>query len=128
MNTPLRFSFVLSKATTYRLIALWGLFCSMAALPQDTAEANPETAASGRTRLVLHDCHIRTPGYPVSVAAQCGRLSVPEDRSQPDNGRGRRIELNIARVPSKKANPQKDPVRNAMLFWSTSAVPASPIR
>ncbi len=58
--------------------------------------------------LVLTDCHIRSPGYPVSVAAQCGQLNVPEDRH--GNNNGRQIPLNIARIPATAANPKKDPV------------------
>ncbi len=69
----------------------------------------PETGTTSSTTLTLKPCHIHAPGYPASVAAECGTLSVPENRDNPDTT-GRRIDLNVARVKSRSANPKIDPV------------------
>jgi pimeloyl-ACP methyl ester carboxylesterase len=41
------------------------------------------------------------------VDAQCGTLTVPEDRSNPG---GRQIELNLAVIPAIQRNPEPDPL------------------
>lgn len=52
-------------------------------------------------------CTLAAPGWPVTVAARCATLRVPEDRARAD---GRTIELAIAVVPSRSRRPQPDPV------------------
>lgn len=61
---------------------------------------------SSQSSLPLEDCtlSLRT-GY--QVDARCGKLTVSEDRSDPD---GRKIELNVAVVPAIKRNPEPDPL------------------
>ncbi len=61
---------------------------------------------SSQGSLPLEDCtlSLRT-GY--QVDARCGKLTVSEDRSDPD---GRKIELNVAVVPAIKRNPEPDPL------------------
>ncbi len=56
----------------------------------------PATAAPA-TGLSLHECRLEHPLRLVSIAARCGALTVPEDRSQPG---GATIDLSIAVVPA----------------------------
>jgi pimeloyl-ACP methyl ester carboxylesterase len=68
-----------------------------------------DSAPAGR-RLGSMDfeaCTLAAAGSPVSVAAYCGRLEVPEDRARPE---GRRIDLAVALVPSRSKQPRADPV------------------
>lgn len=51
----------------------------------------------------LHEC--RLPRLP--MAAQCGTLQVPENRTRPD---GRKITLAIAVLPANTLNPRADPL------------------
>lgn len=57
--------------------------------------------------LEFEPCTLAGVGMPVTVAAQCTVLEVPEDRARAD---GRRIGLAIAFVPSRAKHPQPDPV------------------
>src|SRR5207245_816928 len=43
----------------------------------------------------------------LAVAAQCGELEVPEDRSRPE---GRRIKLVVALLPANTLTPRPDPL------------------
>ena len=54
--------------------------------------------------ITLEDCPL-TPPSGRSYDAQCGTLSVPEDRSNPS---GRQIELHIAVIPAIKRDPEPD--------------------
>jgi len=54
----------------------------------------------------LRACELSGPG-PLSVAARCGTLDVPQDRDQPD---GRQLSLSYAVVPARTGNPAPDPV------------------
>jgi pimeloyl-ACP methyl ester carboxylesterase len=56
--------------------------------------------------LELEPCFIGAPGSGVHTAAHCGRLSVPENRQQPD----RQIELNIAVIKSGSSEKRNDPL------------------
>jgi pimeloyl-ACP methyl ester carboxylesterase len=58
--------------------------------------AAPAAAAMKFGRIAFAPCTLSPQFGPAAVEAQCGTLSVPEDRSQP---RGRRIDLAIAWVP-----------------------------
>ena len=57
--------------------------------------------------LEFEPCTLAAVGMPVTVAAQCSTLEVPEDRGRPD---GRRIPLAVAFVPSESRHPRPDPV------------------
>ncbi|PKN90577.1 MAG: alpha/beta hydrolase [Chloroflexi bacterium HGW-Chloroflexi-6] len=54
--------------------------------------------------LTLEDCALTSPGGQ-QMDARCGKLSVPEDRANPD---GRQITLNLAVIPAIKRTPQPD--------------------
>ncbi|MBK9926841.1 MAG: alpha/beta fold hydrolase [Anaerolineales bacterium] len=56
--------------------------------------------------LKLEDCALTT-STGKQVDAQCGTLTVPEDRSSPS---GRQIGLEVAVIPAIKRNPQPDPL------------------
>lgn len=57
--------------------------------------------------LVLEPCQLGAPGSPSRLAARCGALRVPEDRSRTD---GRSIDLRIAVVPAVSRDPAPDPL------------------
>jgi len=69
--------------------------------------AGPVEAARTYGRLVFQPCTLATPGMPVTVAAQCTTLEVPEDRARPT---ARRLRLAIAWIPSDAKQVQPDPV------------------
>ncbi len=88
-----------------------GLICT--ALAPASAHAAPAAGASQAdpTRtfgdVAFTPCTLAAPGQPITVAARCARLKVPEDRARP----GRRsIELAVAWVPSTARHPAPDPV------------------
>jgi pimeloyl-ACP methyl ester carboxylesterase len=54
-------------------------------------------AVPAASSLPLHECRLEHPLRLTSVAARCGTLTVPEDRTRPD---GARIDLAIAVVPA----------------------------
>ncbi|MBM4427029.1 MAG: alpha/beta hydrolase [Chloroflexi bacterium] len=69
--------------------------CSTSNLPAD-----PEPS------LALEDCVLTSP-VGRQVDAQCGTLTVPEDRA---NSGGRQIDLHIAVIPAISRSPEADPV------------------
>jgi pimeloyl-ACP methyl ester carboxylesterase len=60
-----------------------------------------------RPQIRLEPCRIADLDGLASTAAACGKLSVPEDPSDPD---GRRIELAVAVVPAVATNAKPDPL------------------
>ena len=73
------------------------------------AGGTAESREAGRRlgALQFEPCTLSANGLPASIAAQCGTLSVPEDRARPA---GRRVALAIAFVPSTAKQPRPDPV------------------
>ncbi len=57
--------------------------------------------------LHLAPCRLTHPSQLVSVEAQCGRLSVPEDPAVPG---GRQLQLFVARIPAVNAHGRPDPL------------------
>jgi len=57
--------------------------------------------------LALEPCRLEPPGRFASVAAECGRLSVPENRALPQ---GRQLQLFVARVPAVSRRKRPDPL------------------
>ena len=64
-------------------------------------------AAAPAASLSLTPCQLEHPQRLLSIAAQCGELAVPEDRSKPD---GRRIRLFVARVPALNRETRSEPL------------------
>jgi len=64
--------------------------CSPSSLPADPEPSIP-----------LDDCALTSPSGD-QFDAQCGVLTLPEDRSNPD---GRKIEVHIAVIPAIKRDP-----------------------
>ncbi|HXV65476.1 MAG TPA: alpha/beta fold hydrolase [Vicinamibacteria bacterium] len=58
-------------------------------------------------RLELTPCQLTSPGSPVSLAAECGKLTVPEDRGAAN---GRNIDLRVAVVRAVSRAPWPDPL------------------
>src|ERR1700686_3596375 len=54
-------------------------------------------AAAPAAQLALHECRLEHPLLLASIAARCGVLKVPEDRTQPG---GATIDLSVAVVPA----------------------------
>jgi len=77
------------------LLAALGVACALAACGdgRDGAERG----------IALADCRLPR----LAVAARCGTLAVPEDRSRPD---GRRIEIAVAVLPANTLTPKPDPL------------------
>lgn len=69
--------------------------------------ADTRSAARQLGAVSLDACTLTTEGSPVTVAAFCGRLVVPENR---ERSVGRQIDLAIALVPSRSKQPRPDPV------------------
>src|SRR5512143_2120535 len=69
--------------------------------------AGPAQATRTLGSLRFEPCTLSAEGLPVTVAAQCSSLEVPEDRSRPQ---GRRIRLAVAWIPTDARRPQPDPV------------------
>jgi pimeloyl-ACP methyl ester carboxylesterase len=89
----MRFTLIL----TLRLagVASLGLCCALAAVP-----------AARAAHLTLSDCRLEHPEHVISIAARCGELEVPEDRSHP----ARHIRLKVAVVPALNLRGPKDPL------------------
>ena len=60
-----------------------------------------------RQSISLQPCQLSAPGLPQRLAAQCGKVTVPEDRSSPS---GSQIELHLAVIPAVSRNPAPDPL------------------
>ena len=58
------------------------------------------------TAIDLHECRIGEDTSPVKILAECGHLSVAENRNNPD----RMINLNIAIIRSQSSKKKSDPV------------------
>ncbi len=58
-------------------------------------------------RLTLEDCRLQSEIAGGGVAAECGWLSVPENREQAD---GKQVRLHVARVRSLRLEPTGDPL------------------
>ena len=60
----------------------------------------PATLPSRPRAIALHDCQLSAPGMTTRRAAQCGTLTVFQDRSARS---GRQIDLRIAVLPATSA-------------------------
>ncbi|HEY6457886.1 MAG TPA: alpha/beta fold hydrolase [Steroidobacteraceae bacterium] len=69
--------------------------------------SRPLAAASPAPTLKLTPCRLTHPSQLVSVEAQCGRLTVPEDPATPG---GRQLQLFVARVPAVSEHGRPDPL------------------
>jgi pimeloyl-ACP methyl ester carboxylesterase len=69
--------------------------------------SGPLSAASPGTALTLTACRLTHPSQLVSVEAQCGRLTVPEDPAAPG---GRQLRLFVARIPAVSEHGRPDPL------------------
>jgi len=57
--------------------------------------------------LTLEPCELTLPNTPITAAAECGKFQVAENPAEQD---GRKIELNVARVPASGRSAEPDPV------------------
>lgn len=62
---------------------------------------------SSTPTLPLADCQLTYPGVSIPIQAQCGTLTVLEDRQA---GAGRTIDLNLAVLPAISRSPEPDPL------------------
>ena len=63
--------------------------------------------AAAPAALALSPCRLTHPSQLVSIEAQCGRLSVPEDPAVPG---GRQLRLFVARIPAINEHGRPDPL------------------
>src|ERR1700733_7046997 len=71
------------------------------------AQAMAAAPAAVQAQLPLHECRLAHPERLGSVAARCGVLRVPEDRTHPD---GAAIELSVAVVPALDRRSEAAPL------------------
>ncbi len=88
----------LARGATATLLATGSLCASAAA---------PGTVSSSSTALAFSACQLQQSQGLLALPAECGQLSVPEDRSQPG---GRRLSLFVARIPAINGQQAGDPV------------------
>jgi pimeloyl-ACP methyl ester carboxylesterase len=82
------------------------LYICVAALGLSALGLGAEPPASSAA-LLLTPCRLEHPQGLTSIAADCGRLRVPENRSSPA---GRQIQLHVARVPALSRKHAGDPL------------------
>lgn len=120
----------------HRNLALLALLVFViAAGPAGVATPAPATsppAALPAAPLVLAPCRLEHPSGLASLEAQCGHLSVPENRS--DSG-GRQLQLFVARIPSLSRRPAEPlfvlaggPGLGASTFYTSAAAAFARIR
>jgi pimeloyl-ACP methyl ester carboxylesterase len=80
---------------------------AMAAMVFLLASPGAPAAAPGPAALHLTPCRLTHPSQLVSVEAQCGRLTVPEDPALPG---GRQLQLFVARIPAVNEHGRRDPL------------------
>jgi pimeloyl-ACP methyl ester carboxylesterase len=85
------------RAIFLLLFLSWLAAC---ARPVSTPDPNSST-------VTLEDCILSAPGTIIRLEAQCGTLTVPENRNGPN---GRQITLNLAVVPAVSRSPEPDPL------------------
>ena len=68
---------------------------------------NRQKASVPGRRIVLKPCQLSAPGSSTRLRAECGNLTVDEDRAEPS---GRRIDLHIAVISALSRTPEPDPV------------------
>ena len=83
------------------------LLLGMALFSAACSSQTPTPAANPMQPLSLHDCQLTYPGVSIPVQAQCGKLTVYEDRQA---AAGRTIDLNIAILPAISRSPEPDPL------------------
>lgn len=83
------------------------LLLGMALFLAACASQTPTPGANPAQPLDLQDCQLTYPGVSIPVQAQCGKLTVFEDRQAVS---GRTIDLNIAVLPSISRSPEPDPL------------------
>jgi pimeloyl-ACP methyl ester carboxylesterase len=66
----------------------------------------PSVEPSGPT-IILESCHLSAPGLSTRLPAECGTLTVYEDRAAQS---GRQISLRVAVIPAISRNPAPDPL------------------
>jgi len=79
------------------LALLFGVCGCLAIAAFATAASAVAAPATPAPTLALHECRLEHPLRLASIAARCGVLKVPEDRTQPG---GATIELSVAVVPA----------------------------
>lgn len=83
------------------------LLLGMALFLGACASQTPAPGANPMQPLALQDCQLTYPGVSIPVQAQCGKLTVFEDRQAAS---GRTIDLNLAVLPSISRSPEPDPL------------------
>lgn len=86
-----------------------GSVTSTSSAGSTAAASTPEAATTGPARLLdgepMEPCTVRSVQTPMTAAAVCGTLEVPEDRSSPS---GRTIRLRVAVIRAQAETPEPD--------------------
>lgn len=86
----------------------WFLFACASTPAAPGAPGTPAAPAANLLQpLALQDCQLTYPGVAIPVQAQCGKLTVFEDRQA---AAGRTIDLNVAVLPAISRSPEPDPL------------------
>jgi pimeloyl-ACP methyl ester carboxylesterase len=83
---------------TFLLVALMAVGCART--------PTPSIGPSAPT-ITLEPCHLSAPGLSTRLPAECGTLTVYEDRAAQS---GRQISLRVAVIPALSRNPAPDPL------------------
>lgn len=79
----------------------------LAALLAACQASGADRPALERGAIAFSPCQLESPGLNTRVAAQCGRLAVPEDPADPE---GPTLELQVALIPAVSRRPEPDPL------------------
>lgn len=86
-----------------KVLFLAGLWLVMASACTSSIGIGTESTQ----KIQLSACQLSSPGLNFSIKAECGKLTVYEDRL---SQKGRQIDLNIAVIPAISRNPAPDPL------------------
>ncbi len=111
---------------TPSIVPSWLILGLAAVACAPTAARSATPGAASRPAIALIPCTLEHPAHLITVAAECGSLSVPEN---PDKPAGRQISLRVARVAAINRRKQPDPLfvlaggpgMAATTFYATAA-------
>lgn len=102
------FNFVMLRFIFSALVLAGFWLVSPLILAQDDGQSDsPQSTQTPAGELTLSACFIGDEDSGISVAAECGLLTVAENRANPD---ARRIDLNVAIIKSDVETPAQDAV------------------
>ncbi len=98
---------ILETRGKQRFAGALAVVTSLALVVACAGESDRSDEPAEQERLGLEDCILTSDEVPTQVDAQCGKLTVYEDRA---SAAGRQIDLNVAVVPAKNRDSEPDPL------------------